>query len=58
MFRSGRVSILLYIAMLRGHPCQITYLIYALYSMVCQIGALKRVLRLYKEQTHEKEKLS
>ena len=44
--------------MLRDHPAQITYLIYALYSMVCQIGALKRVLRLYKEQTHEKEKLS
>ena len=58
MILSGTVSILLYIAMLREHPAQITYLIYALYSMVCQIGALKRVLRLYKEQTHEKEKLS
>ena len=58
MILSGTVSILLYIAMLREQPAQITYLIDALYSMVCQIGALKRVLRLYKEQTHEKEKLS
>ena len=58
MILSGTVNIVLFAAMLRDHPAQITYLIYALYSMVCQIGALKRVLRLYKEQTHEKEKLS
>lgn len=58
MILSGTVNIVLFAAMLRDHPEQITYLIYALYSMVCQIGALKRVLRLYKEQTHEKEKLS
>ena len=58
MILSGTVNIVLFAAMLRDHPAQITYLIYALYSMVCQIGALKRVQRLYKEQTHEKEKLS
>ena len=58
MILSGTVNIVLFAAMLRDHPAQITYMIYALYSMVCQIGALKRVLRLYKEQTHEKEKLS
>ena len=58
MILSGTVNIVLFAAMLRDHPAQITYLIYALYSMVCQIGSLKRVLRLYKEQTHEKEKLS
>ena len=45
-------------AMLREHPAQITYLIYALYSMVCQIIALKRIMRLYREQiSHEKEKI-
>ena len=44
--------------MLREHPAQITYLIYALYSMVCQIIALKRIMRLYREQiSHEKEKI-
>ena len=58
MILSGTVNIVLFAAMLRDHPAQITYLRYALYSMVCQIGALKRVLRLSKEQTHEKEKLS
>ena len=58
MILSGTVNIMLYIAMLREHPAQITYLIYALYSMVCQITALKRVMRLYSAQQSEKENAS
>lgn len=58
MILSGAVNIVLFAAMLREHPAQITYLIYALYSMVCQIIALKRIMRLYREQiSHEKEKI-
>ena len=58
MILSGAVNIVLFAAMLREHPAQITYLIYALYSMVCQIIALKRIMRLYREQiSHKKEKI-
>ena len=54
MILSGTVNIILYITMLRETPAQITYLIYSIYSMICQISALRKVLKLYKEQQAQK----
>lgn len=48
------VNIGLYISMLRDNPAQITYLIYALFSLSCQILALKKVLFLYRQQNAQK----
>lgn len=50
MILSQFISIGLYISMMRDNPAQITYLIYTLFSMVCQFIALKKVLALYKQQ--------
>lgn len=50
------ISIGLYISMMRDTPAQVTYLIYALYGIVCQLLALKKVFRMYKEQKiHSKQ---
>ena len=54
MIFSQFISIGLYISMMRDAPAQITYLIYTLFSVVCQFAALKRVMSLYKEQMGEK----
>lgn len=51
MIFSLLVNIALYIAMMREHPAQITYLIYALFSLTCQFRALKKVVRLYRGQS-------
>ena len=50
MILSQFISIGLYISMMRDNPAQITYLIYTLFSMVCQFIALKKILALYKQQ--------
>ncbi len=44
------INIGLYLSMMHDEPAQITYLIYALYAVVCQLSALRKVLHLYKEQ--------
>ena len=50
MILSQLISIGLYLAMMRDNPAQITYLIYTLFSMMCQFMALKKVIALYKKQ--------
>lgn len=53
MLMSGTLSIVLYALMLWRNPEQITYLGYAVYSMVCQIIAFCNVNILYQEQRKE-----
>lgn len=50
MILSTTSSIILYIFMIQDNPAQITFLIYTVYSLVCQMRALKRVLTFYRCQ--------
>lgn len=49
------ISIGLYISMMKENPAQITFLIYVLYSLSCQVFALKKVIHLYGEQQKSKK---
>lgn len=50
MILSQLISIGLYLVMMRENPAQITYLILTLFSLTCQLRALKKVHILYKQQ--------
>ena len=50
MILSQFISIGLYLAMMRDNPAQITYLIYTLFSMMCQFMALKKIVALRNKQ--------
>lgn len=51
---SQLISVGLYISMMRENPAQVTWLIYILYSLTCQIFALRKVIALYAEQQKKK----
>lgn len=53
MLVSGLVSIVLYLTMLRDTPEQITYLIFSLYSYICQLRAFVRARKVYAKQQAE-----
>lgn len=40
----------LYLTMMRENPAQSTFFIFTLYSMCCQVAALRRVMALYRAQ--------
>ena len=44
------ISIGLYLSMMKENPAQITYLLYTLFSMVCQFMALKKIVALRNKQ--------
>ena len=46
------ISIVLYAVMLKSSPEQITYLIFSVYSLICNTIAFLKARRLFKEQ-HE-----
>lgn len=50
MIPSSLINILLYISMLRENPEQSTYLIYSLYSCICQFIAYKNARKAYRQQ--------
>ena len=50
MILSQFISIGLYLSMMQENVAQITYLIYTLFSTVCQFAALKKAIGLYKQQ--------
>ncbi len=52
------ISIGLYLSMMKENPAQITYLLYTLFSMVCQFMALKKVIALYKKQKASERKVN
>lgn len=45
------VSVLMYAAMLSASPEQITYLVFSVYSLICNTLAFVQARRLYREQT-------
>lgn len=47
------INILLYLAMMKENPAQITFLIYSIFSLVCQVVAMKKVLILYQYQKEQ-----
>lgn len=49
------INIGLYISMMAEEPAQITYLIYALFALLCQFRALGKVIILYKQQNRKFE---
>ena len=53
MLVSGLVSIVLYLTMLRDTPEQITYLVFSLYSYICQLRAFVRARKVYAQQQTE-----
>ncbi len=50
MIPSGIITILLRVAMIADDPSYVTYLIFAIYSMICTVRQFFRVRALYKEQ--------
>ena len=54
MIYSQCICICLYSMMLRSHPEQSTYLVFACYGLVCQSIATKNVFATYKKQQKEK----
>lgn len=50
MLVSGAISITLYITMMRDTPEQITYLVFSVYSNICQWLAFFRIRKLYRSQ--------
>ena len=56
MILSQFISIGLYLSMMKDNPAQVTYLIYTLFSMVCQFMALKKVIALYQKQKTSERK--
>ena len=51
----GIVSCILYIAMVKDDLSQSTYLIYTIYSLICQMMSVKYMSTLYKKQQEEKK---
>ncbi|MBE6597276.1 MAG: nicotinamide mononucleotide transporter [Ruminococcaceae bacterium] len=51
MLPSGLIGIALNFATMQDHPEQITYLIFAIYSLICVTIGFFRVRKLYAEQT-------
>ena len=57
LMTSGTVcSVILYVTMLADHPEQATYLIYALYALICSVIAIFRLKKLYAEQQSPQKK--
>jgi len=50
MIPSGLINILLYISMLRENPEQSTYLIFSVYSFICQCIAYKNARHAFRQQ--------
>ncbi len=50
-------SVGLYLSMIRENPEQITYLVYAIYSLICTVIGFKNAVRNYRAQNGEKGKL-
>ena len=50
MLPSGIVSIILNLATMQEHPEQITYLVFSVYSNICQWLAFFRIRKLYHSQ--------
>ena len=50
---SGVISVALYVTMLGEKPEQITYLIYAVYALICCVRAAVRIRKLYSEQQNK-----
>ena len=55
MLVTGVINLILYAVMTADNPAQITYLIYAVHSMICIIGQFSSVRRLYAEQKNAVE---
>ena len=55
MLVTGVINLILYTVMTADNPAQITYLIYAVHSMICIIGQFFSVRRLYAEQKNAVE---
>ncbi len=49
------ITLVLYAAMLKEHPEQITYLVYALYSLVCGTLAMLKARAILREQQNVKQ---
>ncbi len=54
MVFSRIISMFLYIKMMKSNPAQITYLIFEIYFLTCNVLALIKALQLYKEQQSTK----
>lgn len=50
MVVNGMISILLYVAMIQNSPEQTTYLIFSVYSFICQVVAFFKVKKIYRQQ--------
>lgn len=50
MVINGVVSIVLYLAVIKNSPEQTTYLIFSIYSLICQIVGFFKVRKVYKQQ--------
>ena len=49
----GIVSCVLYITMVKDDPSQSTYLLYTVYSLICQVMSIQYMSTLYKKQQEE-----
>ncbi|MBQ8605874.1 MAG: nicotinamide mononucleotide transporter [Clostridia bacterium] len=50
---SSIINLVLYIAMLKEHPGQMTYVVYTVYSLICCVISLRFMTKLYKKQNSE-----
>lgn len=50
MIISGVINIILYVVMLKESPEQATYLIFSVYSFICQVIGFFKVRKIYKQQ--------
>lgn len=50
MVLSGVINILLYLVVIKDSPEQTTYLIFSIYSLICQIVGFFEVRKIYKQQ--------
>ena len=50
MIISSVINIILYVVMLKESPEQATYLIFSVYSFICQVIGFFKVRKIYKQQ--------